>query len=71
VPVKIVLDEQPEVQRVLGPGMSAVPEVQVASEFGAAVKVILVAAAAILIVIAGAAWWIHKVRRTQDGERKG
>src|SRR3954447_5560154 len=39
VPVKIVFDEQPDVQRVLGPGMSAVPDVKVKAAFAAGVKV--------------------------------
>ncbi|HET9367575.1 MAG TPA: HlyD family secretion protein, partial [Candidatus Udaeobacter sp.] len=34
VPVKIVLDEQPDVQRVLGPGMSVVPSVAVSDGAG-------------------------------------
>ena len=34
VPVKIVLDEQPDVQRVLGPGMSVVPTVTVSDGAG-------------------------------------
>ena len=37
VPVKIALDEQPNVQEVLGPGMSAVPDVKVKGGFGPAV----------------------------------
>src|SRR5207249_7751355 len=41
VPVKIVLDDQQNLQRVLGPGMSVVPTVYVGGEVGAARKVVL------------------------------
>ncbi|MDQ6808400.1 MAG: HlyD family secretion protein [Verrucomicrobiota bacterium] len=62
VPVKIVFDEQPDVQRVLGPGMSAVPDVTVKAGFGVAVTVGVIALIAIAIVILGAALWIGKSR---------
>ena len=45
VPVKIALDEQPNVQEVLGPGMSAVPDVKVKGSFGPAVTVTIIAGA--------------------------
>src|SRR6202011_1075574 len=52
VPVKIVLDDQQNLQRVLGPGMSVVPTVYVGGEVGAAWKVaigaIILAAGVIL-----------------------
>ena len=62
VPVKIVLDEQPDVQRVLGPGMSVVPDVKVTSGFGVAIKIMVGAAIAIALVVIGAAVWIGRVR---------
>jgi membrane fusion protein (multidrug efflux system) len=62
VPVKIVFDQEPDAQHVLGPGMSVVPYVQVASGFGPAIKVIAGAALLIAIVIIGAALWIRRVR---------
>src|SRR5689334_16755279 len=61
VPVKIVLDEQPDVQRVLGPGMSVMPDVKVKSGFGVAIKVVIGAAIAIALVVIGAAVWIGRV----------
>lgn len=64
VPVKIVFDQKPDAQHVLGPGMSVVPSVQVASGFGPAIKVIVGAGLLIVIVIVGAAWWIGKIRRS-------
>lgn len=63
VPVKILLDEQPDVQRVLGPGMSAVPDVKVKPSFGVAVTVGAIALVAALLVIIGAALWYGRVRR--------
>jgi membrane fusion protein (multidrug efflux system) len=65
VPVKIVFDQKPDAQHVLGPGMSVVPEVQVASGFSAAIKVIAGAALLIAMVIIGAALWIGRIRRAQ------
>ena len=61
VPVKIVLDEQPDVQQVLGPGMSAVPDIQVKGAFGPAVAVAIGAGIAILLVIGAALWWLRRV----------
>src|SRR5262249_16548222 len=57
VPVKIVFDQPPDGQHVLGPGMSVVPEVKVASGFGAAIKVIVGAGLISAVVIVSAAWW--------------
>jgi membrane fusion protein (multidrug efflux system) len=62
VPVKIVFDEQPDVQRVLGPGMSAVPDVKVKAGFSAGIKVAIAAVIAICLVVIGAALWIGKVQ---------
>jgi threonine/homoserine/homoserine lactone efflux protein len=62
VPVKIVFDEQPDVQRVLGPGMSAVPDVKVKAGFAAGVKVAVGAVIAIFLVVIGAALWIGRVQ---------
>ena len=65
VPVKIVLDDQRNLQRVLGPGMSVVPTVYVAGEVGAAWKVAIGAIILAAGVILGAALWIGRVRREQ------
>ena len=65
VPVKIVFDQSPDTQHVLGPGMSVVPDVKVASGFGAAIKIIVGAALAIAVVLIGAALWIGRIRRTE------
>ncbi|MBA3832422.1 MAG: HlyD family secretion protein [Chthoniobacterales bacterium] len=62
VPVKIVLDEQPTVQQILGPGMSAVPDVRVAASFDPALKVTIVSALAILLLLGGTIWWLRRVR---------
>lgn len=61
VPVKILLDEQPGVQQVLGPGMSAVPDVKVKGAFGPAVTVAIFAGIAILVVIGATIWWMRRV----------
>jgi membrane fusion protein (multidrug efflux system) len=61
VPVKIVLDEQPTVQQVLGPGMSAVPDVKVKGAFGPAVTVGIFAGIAILVAIGATIWWWRRV----------
>ncbi|MGE5213387.1 MAG: efflux RND transporter periplasmic adaptor subunit [Nitrospirota bacterium] len=61
VPVKIVFDQKPDGQHVLGPGMSVVPDVQIASGFGAAVKVFVGAGLIIAIVIIAAALWIGRI----------
>jgi membrane fusion protein, multidrug efflux system len=65
VPVKIVLDDQQNLQRVLGPGMSVVPTVYVGGEVGAAWKVAIGAIILAAGVILGAALWIGRVRRGQ------
>jgi membrane fusion protein, multidrug efflux system len=65
VPVKIVLDEEQQVQRVLGPGMSVVPTVAVSDGAGALVTIVGIAIALALGVIVGAALWIGRVRRGQ------
>jgi membrane fusion protein (multidrug efflux system) len=62
VPVKIVLDDQQEPQRVLGPGMSVVPTVFVGGEVAAAWKVASVGIILAVGVIVGAALWIGRVR---------
>ncbi|MFL6538348.1 MAG: HlyD family secretion protein, partial [Chthoniobacterales bacterium] len=63
VPVKIVFDEQPDVQRVLGPGMSAVPDVKISSGFHVAITVGVIAALAVALVMIGAALWFGRIRR--------
>jgi membrane fusion protein, multidrug efflux system len=60
VPVKIVLDEQPGVQQVLGPGMSAVPDVKVKSSFKLAITVMVVTAFALTILAGATIWWLRK-----------
>ena len=65
VPVKIVLDEEQQVQRVLGPGMSVVPTVAVSDGAGALVTIVGIAITLALGVIVGAALWIGRVRRGQ------
>ena len=65
VPVKIVLDDQQNLQRVLGPGMSVVPTVSVGGEVGTAWKVASVAIILAVVVIVGAALLIGRVRRGQ------
>jgi membrane fusion protein (multidrug efflux system) len=62
VPVKIALDEQPDVQRVLGPGMSAEPDVKVKSGVGVAVTVAIVGVVAAFLVIVGTALWLARIR---------
>jgi membrane fusion protein (multidrug efflux system) len=63
VPVKILLDEEQQVQRVLGPGMSVVPTVAVSDGAGALVTIVGITIALALGVIVGAALWIGRVRR--------
>src|SRR5467141_2655014 len=65
VPVKIVLDDQQNLQRVLGPGMSVVPTVYVGGEVGAARKVAIGAIILAAGVILGAVLWIGRLRRGQ------
>ena len=62
VPVKIVLDEQPDMQRVLGPGMSVVPTVTVSDGVGVVFKVASIATILAAVVIVGAALWIRRLR---------
>jgi RND family efflux transporter, MFP subunit len=62
VPVKIVLDEQPDVQRVLGPGMSVVPSVAVTDGAGVVFKVTSIAIILAAGVVVGAALWIRRLR---------
>src|ERR1051325_1404206 len=64
VPVKIVFDQQPDAQHVLGPGMSVVPDVEVASGLAATIKVVVGAGLIISIIIIGAALWIGRIRRS-------
>lgn len=61
VPVKVVLDEQPGVQQILGPGMSAVPDVKVAGAFGPMIKVTIFCGLAILLLIGATIWWLRRV----------
>src|ERR1700730_9927482 len=62
VPVKIVLDEEQQVQRVLGPGMSVVPTVAVDHGNKAAFVIAIIAVVLAAGVIFGAALWIRRVR---------
>lgn len=63
VPVKIVLDEQPGVQETLGPGMSAVPDVQVKPVLGTAIVVAVGAVIAIFLVVTAALLWLARNHR--------
>ena len=65
VPVKIVLDDQQNLQRVLGPGMSVVPTVYVGGEVGVAWKVAIGAIILAAGVILGATLWIGRVQKGQ------
>jgi membrane fusion protein (multidrug efflux system) len=65
VPVKIVLDERQELQRVLGPGMSVVPTVAVDHGTEAAFVIAIIALVLAAGVIFGTALWIGRVRRGQ------
>jgi membrane fusion protein (multidrug efflux system) len=60
VPVKIVFDEEPDVQQVLGPGMSAVPDVKIKGGFWPALKVSAMAIVALAVVTIAAVWWLRK-----------
>jgi membrane fusion protein (multidrug efflux system) len=62
VPVKIVLDEQPSVQQVLGPGMSAMPDVKIKGLFWPAVEVSVIGLVAALLVLGAAWWWLQRVQ---------
>jgi membrane fusion protein (multidrug efflux system) len=63
VPVKIVLDEQQQMQRMLGPGMSVVPDVAVGGGAGVGVKVASIAMILAVGVIVGAALLIRRNRK--------
>src|SRR6266404_1692670 len=65
VPVKIVLDEQPDVQRALGPGMSVVPTVAMDHGNEAAFIIAIIAVVLAAGVIFGAALWIGRVKKEQ------
>ena len=66
VPVKIVLDEEQQVQRVLGPGMSVVPTVAVDHGTEPAVVIAIIALILAACVIFAAALWIGRIRRGQS-----
>jgi membrane fusion protein (multidrug efflux system) len=66
VPVKIVLDEQPDVQRVLGPGMSVVPTVAVSDGVGVVFKVAAIAIILAAGVVVGAALWMRRIRKGES-----
>jgi membrane fusion protein (multidrug efflux system) len=66
VPVKIVLDEQPDVQRALGPGMSVVPTVTVSDGAGAILTIVSIATLLAIGIIVGAALWIGRVQKGQS-----
>jgi membrane fusion protein, multidrug efflux system len=66
VPVKIVLDEQQQLQRVLGPGMSVVPSVTVSDGAGVVFKVASIATILAAGVIVGAALWIRRIRKEES-----
>jgi len=63
VPVKIVLDEQQQMQRLLGPGMSIVPDVAVGGNAGVAFKIVSIAVILAAGVIVGAALRIRRIRK--------
>lgn len=63
VPVKILLDEQPDVQRVLGPGMSVEPDVRIKSGLTSGIVVVIIALVASIAVIIGAAIWMGRMNR--------
>src|SRR5437660_1354951 len=65
VPVKIMLDEEQQMQRVLGPGMSVVPTVAMDHGNEAAFVIAIIAVVLAAGVIFGAALWIGRVRRGQ------
>ena len=66
VPVKIVLDERQELQRVLGPGMSVVPTVAVDHGTEGALVIAIIAIVLAAGVIFGAALWIGRVKKEQE-----
>src|SRR5207253_1272718 len=65
VPVKIMLDGEQQMQRVLGPGMSVVPTVAMDHGNEAAFVIAIIAVVLVAGVILGAALWIGRVRRGQ------
>src|SRR6201987_1030552 len=65
VPVKILLDDQRNLQRVLGPGVSVVATVAVSDGAGPLFTLVVIAIALALCVIVGAALWIGRVQRGQ------
>ncbi len=65
VPVKIMLDEEQQMRRVLGPGMSVVPTVAMDHGNEAAFVIAIIAVVLAAGVIFGAALWIGRVRRGQ------
>src|SRR5438132_4503499 len=65
VPVKIVLDERQELQRVLGPGMSVVPTVAVDHGTASAFTIGIIAVILAGGLIVGAALWIGRVKKEQ------
>jgi len=65
VPVKIVLDDQQDMQRVLGPGMSVVPTVTVSDGAGVVWKVASVTIILAAGVIVGATLWIGRIREIE------
>jgi len=66
VPVKIVLDEQQQLQRVLGPGMSVVPSVTVSDGAGVVFEVASIATILAAGVVVGAALWIRRIRKEES-----
>jgi membrane fusion protein (multidrug efflux system) len=66
VPVKIVLDEEQQVQHVLGPGMSVVPTVAVDHGAEGAFVIAIIAVVLAAGVIFGAALWIRRIRKEQS-----
>ena len=66
VPVKIVVDEQQQMQRVLGPGMSIVPDVAVGGDPSVAFKVAGIAVILTAGVIVGLALLIRRNRKGQS-----
>ncbi len=65
VPVKIVLDEQPNVQEVLGPGMSAEPDVRIKSSLTTGLVVGVIALIAAFCVLLAAALWLGRIKKAQ------
>jgi len=66
VPVKIVLDEQQQMQRLLGPGMSIAPDVAVGGDAGVAFKIASIAVILAAGVIVGAALRIRRIRKERS-----